>query len=222
MMVTRANTIRDVLESEIISGIRLPGERLDEPQLTQRFDASRTPVREALVELATAGLVEMQPHRSAVVAEISVHQIIQMYEVLAELEGLSAKLAARRMTGEERAEFEELHREIGTVVDSGRRDDFPALNKKFHAMIHAGAHNDILSDQIDGLNKRLAPCRRIFHEEPRDLGVLYAEHERVVAAICDHNEVLADRIFREHTALRADRITDFIAAFERRFEKLSA
>ena len=222
MTVTRANTIRDVLEREIISGIRLPGERLDEPQLTQRFDASRTPVREALVELATAGLVEMQPHRSAVVAEIGVHQIIQMYEVLAELEGLSARLATRRMTGVERAEFEALHREIDTVVDSRKRGAFPALNRKFHAMIHAGAHNDILSDQIDGLNKRLAPCRRIFHEEPRDPAVPHAEHERVVAAIRDHNEDLADRIFREHTALRADRITDFIAAFERRFEKRSA
>ena len=89
-MVTRANNIRDVLESEIISGERQPGDRLDEPQLTARFNASRTPVREALVELATAGLVEMQPHRSAVVAEISVQQVIQMYEVLADLEGLSA------------------------------------------------------------------------------------------------------------------------------------
>jgi DNA-binding GntR family transcriptional regulator len=89
-MVTRANYIREILEHEIISGERLPGERLDEPQLTRQFNASRTPVREALVELATAGLIEMQPHRSAIVAEISVHQVIQLYEVLAELEGLSA------------------------------------------------------------------------------------------------------------------------------------
>tara|TARA_B100000315_G_scaffold12972_1_gene12243 strand:- start:11437 stop:12105 length:669 start_codon:yes stop_codon:yes gene_type:complete len=222
MMVTRANNIRDVLEHEIISGVRLPGDRLDEPQLTQRFSASRTPVREALVELASAGLVEMQPHRSAVVAEISVHQVIQMYEVLAELEGLSARLAARRMTEEERTDFEALHSEIGRLIKKGDRKNFPALNKEFHNLVHLGAHNEILAAQINGLNKRLAPYRRIFHEEPHDLSVPYAEHQKVVTAIGNRDEKLADQIFRDHTALRADTITDFIAAFNRRFERKSA
>ncbi len=221
-MVTRANNIRDVLEHEIISGVRLPGDRLDEPQLTERFSASRTPVREALVELASAGLVEMQPHRSAVVAEISVHQVIQMYEVLAELEGLSARLAARRMTEEERVDFEALHTEIGQLIKQDNRENFPALNKKFHDLIHLGAHNEILGSQIDGLNKRLAPFRRIFHEEPHDLKIPYAEHVRVVKAISNRDEDAADQIFRDHTALRADTITDFIAAFNQRFERKSA
>ena len=221
-MVTRANNIRDVLESEIISGERQPGDRLDEPQLTARFNASRTPVREALVELATAGLVEMQPHRSAVVAEISVQQVIQMYEVLAELEGLSARLAARRMSDEERTKFDALHTKVGDLIDKGDRAAFPALNKQFHEMIHHSAHNEILEAQIDGLNKRLAPYRRIFHDVPHDLSIPYAEHQNVVAAIQNRDENLADQIFKDHTALRADKITDFIAAFDRRFEKRSA
>jgi len=221
-MVTRANNIRDVLESEIISGERQPGDRLDEPQLTARFNASRTPVREALVELATAGLVEMEPHRSAVVAEISVQQVIQMYEVLAELEGLSARLAARRMSDEERTKFDALHTKVGDIIDKGDRAAFPALNKQFHEMIHHSAHNEILEEQIDGLNKRLAPYRRIFHEVPHDLSIPYAEHQNVIAAIQNRDENLADQIFKDHTALRADKITDFIAAFDRRFEKRSA
>ena len=221
-MVTRANNIRDVLESEIISGERQPGDRLDEPQLTARFNASRTPVREALVELATAGLVEMEPHRSAVVAEISVQQVIQMYEVLAELEGLSARLAARRMNDEERTKFDALHTKVGDIIDKGDRAAFPALNKQFHEMIHHSAHNEILEAQIDGLNKRLAPYRRIFHEVPHDLSIPYAEHQNVIAAIQNRDENLADQIFKDHTALRADKITDFIAAFDRRFEKRSA
>ena len=221
-MVTRANNIRDVLESEIISGERQPGDRLDEPQLTARFNASRTPVREALVELATAGLVEMEPHRSAVVAEISVQKVIQMYEVLAELEGLSARLAARRMSDEERTKFDALHTKVGDIIDKGDRAAFPALNKQFHEMIHHSAHNEILEEQIDGLNKRLAPYRRIFHEVPHDLSIPYAEHQNVIAAIQNRDENLADQIFKDHTALRADKITDFIAAFDRRFEKRSA
>jgi len=221
-MVTRANNIRDILEQEIISGQRQPGDRLDEPQLTRQFDASRTPVREALVELASVGLVEMQPHRSAVVAEISVHQVIQMYEVLAELEGLSARLAARRMTAQERENFGVLHTEIGQAIEKGGRDTFPVLNKKFHDLIHLGAHNEILAAQIDGLNRRLMPYRRMFHDEPHDLSVPYAEHKKVVAAIRNRDEDRAGQIFKDHTALRADSITDFIAAFDRRLERRSA
>ena len=221
-MVTRTNVIREILENEIITGVRVPGERLDEPQLTRQFNASRTPVREALVELATAGLVEMQPHRSAVVAEISVYQVIQLYEVLAELEGLSARLAARRMTKEERTEFEQLHKKIGENISDNNREAFPALNKKFHDMIHRGAHNEILETEIDALNKRLAPYRRIFHNEPHNLKVPYEEHRGVVAAIMNRNEGEAAQIFKDHTALRADSITDFITAYDQRFQKRTA
>lgn len=221
-MVTRANNIRDALEHEIISGQRMPGDRLAEPQLTRQFEVSRTPVREALVELATAGLVEMQPHRSAVVAEVSVGRVIEMYEVLAELEGLCARLAARRMTDAERDGLKTQHEEIAQGLEQDDRDVFPALNKKFHDMIHAGAHNVVLRDQIDGLNKRLSPYRRVYREAPHDLGIPLSEHAGVVAAVQDRDEASAERIFRDHTALRAESMTDFIAAFNRRFERRSA
>ena len=221
-MATRANIIREKLEHEIISGVRLPGERLDEPQLTRQFSASRTPVREALVELATARLIEMKPHRSAVVAKISIYQVIQLYEVLAELEGLSAKLAARRMTIEERRKLENLHKKIGQKIANNNSEAFPALNKEFHEMIHRGAHNQILEAEIDAINKRLAPYRRIFHNEPNNLKIPYEEHRIVVVAIRNRNEGEAGQIFKDHTALRADSITDFITAFDQRFQKRSA
>ena len=63
-MATRAGINRDVLAYGIILGLRMPGDRLYEPRLTRQFDVSRTPVPRALVELATAGLVEMRPYRS--------------------------------------------------------------------------------------------------------------------------------------------------------------
>lgn len=221
-MATRANTIRELLEHEIISGERMPGDRLDEPQLTRRFDVSRTPVREALVELAAEGLVEMQPHRSAVVAEVSVGRVIEMYEVLAKLEGLSARLATRRMKEDERKEFKAVHARIGLMVEANDRDSFPALNREFHNLIHQGAHNDVLSEQINGLNKRLTPYRRIYREEPHDLRTPHEEHDGVVAAIMNRDEAAAERIFSDHTALRAEAMTDFVAAFKRRFERQPA
>ena len=221
-MATRAGSIRNVLEREIVSGERMPGDRLDEPQLTRRFGVSRTPVREALVELATVGLVEMRPHRSAVVAEIGVAQILEMYEVLAELEGLSARLAARRMTNRERSKLRALHEDIAVAVNGDDHAAFAPLNQAFHDLVHAGSHNGILIGQIDTLNRRLSPYRRIYREEPHDLGTPHAEHDAVVGAILDRDEQAADRIFGGHTALRAERIADFITAYNRRFERKSA
>ena len=80
----------------------------------------------------------MQPHRSAVVAEASVGQVIEMYEVLAELEGLCARLAARRMTDAERDRLRAQHVAIARCLERDDRDAFPALNKEFHDMIDAG------------------------------------------------------------------------------------
>ena len=102
-MEKQAAKISKSLELEILTGKLEPGEKLDEVKLAKRFEVSRTPIREAIAELAAAGLVETRPRRSAIVATFSIQQIFDMYEVLAVLEGLCAGLAARRMSEDERA-----------------------------------------------------------------------------------------------------------------------
>jgi len=68
----------------------------------------------------------------------------------------------------------------------------------------------------------LAPYRRIYREEPLDLCTAYEEHNGVVAAMLDRDEKSAEQIFRDHTALRTDHVAEFIAAYNRRFERYSA
>src|SRR3546814_11032117 len=82
---------------------------LDESKLAQHFGVSRTPVREALRELAAADLVVLRPRQGAVVATVTVTQLLHMFEVMAELESFCARLAARRMTAEERRHLTEVH-----------------------------------------------------------------------------------------------------------------
>ena len=102
----RAEGVRCRLETEIFSGALTPGERLDEMGLARRFGVSRTPVREALLQLSSAGLIEMRPRQGAVVAAITVQQLLQMFEVMAEMEALCARYAARRMGPDERQALE--------------------------------------------------------------------------------------------------------------------
>ena len=97
----RADALRDQLEQDIVTGALRPGERLDEQSLAARFGVSRTPVREALMQLATAGLVTLQERRGAFVAALGFKEIIERFEGMAVLEGACGALAARRITDEQ-------------------------------------------------------------------------------------------------------------------------
>ena len=105
----RADRLRDQLEQDIVTGALRPGERLDEQSLAARFGVSRTPIREALMQLATAGLIELQPRRGAFVASLSLKDVIERFEVMAALEGTCGALAARRITEPERLALLEAH-----------------------------------------------------------------------------------------------------------------
>jgi DNA-binding GntR family transcriptional regulator len=92
--VRRAEALRDQLEQDIVTGRFKPGERLDEQSLASRFGVSRTPIREALMQLASIGMVDLQPHRGAFVASLSLKEIIERFEMMAALEGMCGALAA--------------------------------------------------------------------------------------------------------------------------------
>ena len=112
---TRTEMLRLQLADDIVSGLLAPGQPLDEQELARRFGVSRTPVREAIRQLAASGLVEVRPHRSALVALPSPRQLHDMFEAMAELEALCAGLSARNMTAAERRGLEELHGELRAV-----------------------------------------------------------------------------------------------------------
>src|SRR6201988_3015479 len=98
----RAEEFRQQLADEIVRGDLAPGAALDETDIARRFSVSRTPVREALRQLAASGLIEARAHRGAVVAQPSVERLSGMFEAMAELEALCAGLAAERMAPAER------------------------------------------------------------------------------------------------------------------------
>ena len=91
----RAETLREALEQDIVTGKFRPGDRLDEQSLAARFEVSRTPIREALMQLASTGLVELQARRGAFVASLSFKDVVERFEVMAGLEGMCGALAAR-------------------------------------------------------------------------------------------------------------------------------
>src|ERR1700743_3981790 len=107
--ITRAEELRLQLADEIVRGALPPGAALDETDISERFKVSRTPVREALRQLAASGLIDARAHRGAVVAWPSIERLSGMFEAMAELEALCAGLAAERMPPAERGQLEGVH-----------------------------------------------------------------------------------------------------------------
>ena len=105
------------LEAEIAEGRIEPGTRLDEQEVAERFGVSRTPVREAFRLLAAEDLVELRGRQGAVVRVIGVHTLIEMFQVMGELEGLCARLAARRLTDAQRQSLAGIHARLAAAAD---------------------------------------------------------------------------------------------------------
>jgi len=199
------------LEEEIFAGELVPGSRLDETRLAGRFGVSRTPVREALLKLASAGLVEMRPRQGAVVAKITVQELLQMFEVMAELEAFCARLAARRMTEAERQNLRKVHARCGKLAKRADPDAYYDANREFHEVIYAGGHNMFLEDSTRNLRNRLSPFRRFQLRHHGRLQTSWSEHDAVVQALLDGDPERAEQALRSHVAIQGDVFTDLVS-----------
>lgn len=196
--LTRAEELRLQLADEIVRGILKPGTPLDETQLAQRFGVSRTPVREAIRQLAASGLVDAPRHRAAVVAQPSEDRLFGMFEAMAELEGLCAGLATERMTGAERRRLEAVHDDLRALIQSGDPQRYHEINEEFHSIIYAGAHNAYLAELTMATRVRVQPFRRAQFRQIGRLAKSHEEHDRVVEAILRGDRDAAALAMRDH------------------------
>lgn len=207
-----ADRLREQLESEIATGELAQGTRLDEISLAKRFGVSRTPVREALTALASAGLVQARPRQGAVVAALPLERLIQMFEVMAELEALCARLAARRMGEDDRAELTAALEACRADADPGRPNAYYDANLRFHEAIYAGSHNTFLAEQTRTLRNRLQPYRRTQLTGPGRIETSLAEHVEIVKAIFAGDAISAEGAMRRHVTIQGDTFADLLSS----------
>lgn len=202
--LTRAEELRQQLSDEIVRGTLQPGAPLDETELAQRFNVSRTPVREALRQLTASGLIESRPHRGAVVAQPSIERLTGMFEAMAELEALCAGLAAERMPAVQRHALEAIHEELRVLSYDGNPERFHAVNEHFHNAIYKGSQNDYIAEITLATRVRVQPFRRAQFRNLGRLAKSQAEHDRVVVAIMRGDRTGASAAMRDHIVLVRD------------------
>jgi DNA-binding GntR family transcriptional regulator len=210
----RAEVLRDQIEQDIVTGRFQPGERLDEQSLADRFGVSRTPIREALMQLASTGMVELHARRGAFVVSLSLKEIVERFEAMAALEGMCGALAARRITEAQRATLLAAHVECQNEAKNGASDPYYYANERFHQTIYEACHNTYLAEQARQLHNRLKPYRRLQLRARHRVAHSLAEHQRIVDAILAGDSAKAEQRLREHILIQGERLSDFITSFE--------
>ena len=206
-----SDRIRNALTDAISSGELAPGTTLDEQQLADRYGASRTPVREALRQLATSGMVEVRPRRGVIVRHVTAEEVMDMFETMAEIEAVCVRLATYRITPLERSRLLRIHEASEAAVEAGDVDAYDALNREFHEAIYRAAHNDFLADQAIAVRTRLNAFRRMQLRQDRRLVTSRAEHDAVMRAIAEGDGDEAARRMRAHMLNAASALDSYIA-----------
>ncbi|MFI1994868.1 GntR family transcriptional regulator [Actinoplanes sp. NPDC020271] len=191
---------RDALREAILSGVYLPGERLVEAQLIERFGASRFIIRQALQDLAAEGLVEIQRNRGALVRKISLAEIIEITQVRMVLEGLVAAYAAERVTEAQAAELDEIGLLMRRAVDTGEYRRYSGLNQRLHALVRTIAGHHTANRLIDTLKGQQARHQVMLALVPGRPQQSLPQHEAVIAAIRARDPKSAEAAMREHIA----------------------
>ncbi|QPF89297.1 GntR family transcriptional regulator [Bradyrhizobium commune] len=212
--MTLAESLRQKLEGAIAAGHLEPGSRLDEQEIAQRFGVSRTPVREAFRLMAANNLVELRGRLGATVRSIKAQALIEMFQVMAELEGLCARLAARRVSQAWGDEIGKIHQRLVTAGATGDIDVFYDINQEFHEAIYEASRNAFLADQTRKLRNQVAAYRRRVTRMPNRIADTIREHEAIMQAILAHDPERAHSAMRDHVNLLGDNLLDFLAAFE--------
>lgn len=224
-MIRASDQVREQVEREIGSGALRPGDTIDERSLSVRFEVSRTPAREAILQLAAAGLVRMSPRRGAVVAGASADEAIAMMETLAALEAEAASLAARRMPEDERRALKAVH--LGSRPAALEQDSkaYIDANAGFHECVYAGARNAYLSDLIRQTRLRMAFYHTSSLYQRARVTRSWDEHGVVVAAILAGEPDAAGAAMRDHILSGGRVYADLVAALgrdDRRREEAAA
>ena len=204
--------VRDAIEQDIVTGFYVPGERLDEATLAARHQVSRTPVREALIQLSTMGLVKIVPNSGAFVNQLTITELVEMFEVMGELEAMCARLAARRIHTEQLLRLGEAQENCRRAQKKGNSDDYYYANEQFHQTIYEASGNTFLYEQACSLQRRLKPYRRLQLRVPGRVARSLAEHDAVLDAIRSHDPKRAHEAMRQHVVIQGEFFSDFLAA----------
>lgn len=200
------------LRALLIEGKIAPGAKLNERELSEMLHVSRTPLREAIKLLGAEGLVDLLPNRGAVAVKLSEADVLNSFEVLADLEGLSGELAAKRITDAELAELRALHYEMLACYTRGDLAGYYPVNARIHAAINSAAKNPVLTKTYQGINARVQSLRFRTNQDAARWKEAVKEHELMIDALASRDAPAMRKILVEHLLHKRDTVLALLRA----------
>jgi DNA-binding GntR family transcriptional regulator len=176
-------TVAVRLRQRIVEGHIAPGAKLNERELSELLQVSRTPLREAIKMLAAEGLVELLPNRGAVVAQMSEQDVADTFEVIAGLESQAGELAVQRIDEAQLSELRALHFEMLAAFTRRDLSTYYRLNAQIHDGINAAARNPVLAQTYRNVNARLQALRFRSNLDERKWQRAVDEHEQMLSLL---------------------------------------
>jgi len=196
------------LRTLIVDGDLVPGEKVPEKELCERFGVSRTPLREALKVLASEGLVTLTPNRGAMVANLTITDLEETFPVMGALEALSGEMACANITDNEIAEIKHLHSQMLNHYEGRERKAYFRMNQSIHERILTAARNRTLSTMYSSLEGRLRQARFVANMSEERWAQAVDEHEQMIAALEARDGVRLASILKLHLANKFETVKD--------------
>ena len=214
MMARTADKLISDIRNEVSSGILKQGDQLEVTALAERFGVSRTPIREAIRTLVESGVLETRPRKGSFVRVLSAKQLLDLFQVAAELEGMACRLAALSLTKENVEAIESGLAKCTQAAEFQNNVEYAMANLDFHTAIHNASGNDWLIEQLRQLQINLNSYRTMPYEIRGRLKKSTDEHKIICDAILSGDGEHACNLMRDHMMLQGKRLPSIIASLE--------
>jgi DNA-binding GntR family transcriptional regulator len=213
-MSRSAEKLISQIKQDIADGLLKPGDQLEEAALSERFGVSRTPIREAVRSMVDSGLLETRPRKGAFVRTMSAKELLDLFDVAAELEAMASRVAAEKLR---QSDVQLIKTGLNACYVAAEADDAKAYcqaNLDFHRAIHKASGNYWLTEQLKQIELHINAYRSMPYEVRGRMEKSVQEHQEIFDAIMEGDGEKVRILMRDHMMLQGQRLPSLIQALE--------
>jgi DNA-binding GntR family transcriptional regulator len=196
----------DVIRQMIVDGHLEPGQKIPEKELCEKFDISRTPLREALKALAAEGMLELLPQRGARVAILEDEEVAELFPIIAAMEALAGELACDRITDPHVEEIRRMHERMAAAFGQSDRLEYATLNRAIHMAIFDAAGNATLIALYRNMELKIRNIRHTMRQLPDDWKQALDDHNEMLDALVARDRMRLSAIMKQHVLNTAEAV----------------
>ncbi len=191
-------SIYQKIKDDITYGFLFPGQRLIESELTKEFNASRSPIREALRQLEGEGYIIFSRNKGITVSKLSIKEVNELFDLRCLLESYAAGMAAERVTKKQIAHLRDLQEKLRIAASKGELKDWLHNNVPFHNLLYQNSGNNNLIHMIDTLNRRTYRYKYMIVRIPGHFKSYLKHHDAIIKGCEKKDREMVEKLMRLH------------------------